>query len=58
MIKVRFYFTSGKDMVVKYKPEIWEKHKKQLGTSWPNCANTDEKFGINFSQVTHYEVEE
>lgn len=53
---VRFHFVSGSYMDVLYSPEIFELLKKKLGECWPTLSLTGNKWGVNFSLVTHYEV--
>jgi hypothetical protein len=55
---VSFYFTNGKLMQVAFSNEKLNDLIKNLRTSWNSCTMADNKFGINFTQVTHYEVEE
>lgn len=54
---VRFYFTSRKSVDVKYKKFKFDELMKFLkDKSWNDIIITSEYLGINFSQVTHYEV--
>ena len=53
---VRFFFSSGESLAVRYSKEKFEDVRKMLAKGWNACAITGETFGINFSQVTHYEV--
>lgn len=53
---VTFYFNSGKQMDVTYSKERFDEMILCLRQGWNSCSTTGDKFGINFANVTHYEV--
>ncbi len=57
-ICVTYYFVSGKSTKVNYDKEKWEKVYETLSKQWNLCYTTGFSYGINFSLVTHYEIEE
>lgn len=55
---VTFYFTSGESMNVNYTPEQFTELKEYLRNAWTTVTVSNDQWGINCAQVTHYKVYE
>lgn len=56
-ITVKFNFTSGNSITIEYTMEKFNELKEILEKDWQTCALIEPVYGINFSQVTHYQVQ-
>lgn len=57
-VLVTFHFTSGQKKEIVYTREKLVEMYVLLRQKWNECCVADDRFGINFAQVTHYEVNE
>lgn len=55
---IKFYFVSGATMSVSLIQEKIDEILKSLETKWTYTTITGDGWGINFSLVTHYEIED
>lgn len=55
-IVVTFYFTSGMKTKASYSEEKFKKLLEHLKRNWVEVNCVSPEWGINFQQVTHYEV--
>jgi hypothetical protein len=53
---VKFYFSSGEIFSVKLCQESLDQMVNILKKEWHNSSTISEKWGVNFSNVTHYEI--
>jgi len=58
MYIITIYFSSGSKFRFDYSKENLDKMIASLRKHWTSTVIAGEGFGINFSQVTHYQVKE
>lgn len=55
-LEVIFYLTSGETFDCLIDESTWHYMREELKKDWSALVITGEKYGINFTHVTHYQL--